>query len=757
MGRRAGDELAQSVEVAYDGAGRPVSYTDQDGRAKKFERDAFGRVAKEIFPDASEVVYAYDGAGRLESVLDENRHRIQFGWDAQGLASRTTAAGQVTDYVRDDYGLLKEVVSSRGGRAERTVKREYDKFDRPVKVVYGPREAETFAYDAWGRLAKRTRGKKTETYAYDHFGRLVEKAEDGVTTSYAYDAWGQRTRRVTKDAEGKVLSEETRTYDRHGRLAEIASGGKSVTYAYDRAGRVSRQVVDGRTIAYEYTRYGRLAAKTLLGVDGKTAELRYRYGKDGKIASRRANGVLQNYAYDAKGQLVAVTGEDGTVAERYVYDPAGNILEKEVGGKVTKYRYDGANQLVSSTAPDGTVTKYAYDAAGRLVKEGAKTYRYGYLDKVLSVIDGRERRTFTYHVDGQLATATYDGPAKDGIPSANDGPASGKRHSCRFSESFLWDGLALIRRGSTSYVNEPHPNGGSPILSSADGVMFNDVLGTTLGADGAGGYAAASLTSFGDPAPGGPRSRAADALFTGKPHVDGLGYAFLFRNYRSGLGKWMTADPLGYPDGWNRLAYGNNSVLDGFDCLGAAWTDYDMLAYYYRYDAGLAQWIYGQVVAWFSSTYDTIDTDFMDLTDGIWGHITGALNILNKVRLLIIYELARIIQSDWHSRERSGNGTYEYRTGRSYDFKPVVWALGDGTVRTYSRVDFRWSIYETLEGWKCTLGWSSYTHVNYFDSFVDPTDVSHYIGINVEAGGVPYSYHHEWLTALSKVFTFRLE
>jgi RHS repeat-associated protein len=570
MERRAGEELAQSVEVAYDGAGRPVSYTDQDGRARKFERDAFGRVVKEIFPDATEVGYAYDGAGRLSSVLDENRHRIQFGWDAFGLASRATAAGQVTDYVRDDYGLLKEVVSSRGGRAERTVRREYDRFDRPVKVVYGPGEVETFAYDAWGRLAKHTRGKKAETYAYDHFGRLVEKAEDGVTTSYAYDAWGQRTRRVTKDAEGKVVSEETRAYDKFGRLSEIASGGKSVRYAYDRAGRVARQVVDGRTISFEYTRYGRLAAKTLLGADGKTAEMRYRYGKDGKIASRRANGVLQNYAYDAKGQLVAVTGEDGTVAERYVYDPAGNILEKEVGGRVTKYVYDGANQLVSSTAPDGTVTKYAYDAAGRMVREGTKTYRYGYLDKVLSVADGGVRRTFTYHVDGQLATATRTGGSRS--RTTETGRAASPLSAAE-TESFLWDGLALIQRGSTSYVNEPHPNGGSPVLSSSDGVMFNDVLGTTLGTDGDGGYAAASLTAFGDPVPRWPRlSRAGaaspDALFTGKPHVDGLGYAFLFRNYRPGLGKWQTADPLGYPDGWNQLAYCNNDAENSIDLLG---------------------------------------------------------------------------------------------------------------------------------------------------------------------------------------------
>ena len=570
MERRAGEELAQSVEVAYDGAGRPVSYTDQDGRAKKYERDAFGRVAKEIFPDASEVAYAYDGAGRLASVLDENGHRIRFGWDAQGLASRTTAAGQLTDYVRDDYGLLKEVVSSKDGKADRTVKREYDKFDRVAKVVYGPGEVETFAYDAWGRLAKHTRGKKVETYVYDYFGRLVEKNEDGVATSYAYDAWGQRTRRVTKDAAG-IVSEETRTYDKFGRLAEIASSGKRVAYVYDRAGRVARQVVDGRAIAFEYTKYGRLAAKTLLGVDSKTAEVRYRYGKDGKIVARRANGVLQNYAYDPKGQLVAVTGEDGTVAERYAYDPAGNILEKEVGGKVTKYAYDGANQLVSSTAPDGTVTKYAYDAAGRLVKEGSRTYRYGYLDKVLSVADGKERRTFTYHVDGQLATATRHSAAKAG-GSRSRATETGRAASplaAAETETFLWDGLALIQRGSTSYVNEPHPNGGSPVLSSSDGVMFNDILGTTLGADGADGYAAVSLTAFGDPASGGPRSRAADALFTGKPHVDGLGYAFLFRNYRPGLGKWQTADPLGYPDGWNQLAYCGNGVMDTFDWLGA--------------------------------------------------------------------------------------------------------------------------------------------------------------------------------------------
>jgi RHS repeat-associated protein len=58
-------------------------------------------------------------------------------------------------------------------------------------------------------------------------------------------------------------------------------------------------------------------------------------------------------------------------------------------------------------------------------------------------------------------------------------------------------------------------------------------------------------------------------FFTGKPSVEGLGYSFLFRNYRADVGKWQTSDPLGYPDGWNNFAYCNNSVTDCFDYLGA--------------------------------------------------------------------------------------------------------------------------------------------------------------------------------------------
>ncbi len=181
--------------------------------------------------------------------------------------------------------------------------------------------------------------------------------------------------------------------------------------------------------------------------------------------------------------------------------------------------------------------KRTVSAAGRMVKEGGKGYEYGWLDKVLSVSEnGQKVASFNYHNDGQIAQAIRNGK----------------------SEDFLWDGLALIHRGGTSFVNEPYVTGGNPILSSKDGVMFNDMLGSTLNIGGK----TIHMTAFGE-------TKDTDALFTGKPYIGELGYAFLFRNYRADKGKWQTVDPLGYPDGWNNLMYVNNNCTRYYDMLGA--------------------------------------------------------------------------------------------------------------------------------------------------------------------------------------------
>ena len=210
-----------------------------------------------------------------------------------------------------------------------------------------------------------------------------------------------------------------------------------------------------------------------------------------------------------------------------------------VNSRTTVYTYDKANQLVSSEC-NGKITKYEYDAAGRLVKEGKRSYSYSWLDKVSSVKEnGVEVASFTYHMDGQIATAKANGR----------------------QENFLWDNLALISRNETEYVNEPYVTGGNPILADGD-VLFNDLLGTTIGIRSGKEYRETGMTAFGE-------TDEKSAMFTGKPYIGELGYAFLFRNYRPGLGKWQTSDPLGYPDGWNNFAYCNNFCTYSYDILGA--------------------------------------------------------------------------------------------------------------------------------------------------------------------------------------------
>ena len=99
---------------------------------------------------------------------------------------------------------------------------------------------------------------------------------------------------------------------------------------------------------------------------------------------------------------------------------------------------------------------------------------------------------------------------------------------------------------------------------SKDSVLFNDMLGSSMGSIEDGSYKAIDRTSFGE------TSNADDSVdfFTGKPKVEGLGHAFLYRNYRADLGKWQTQDPIGYPDGWNNFAYCNNDTAASIDRLG---------------------------------------------------------------------------------------------------------------------------------------------------------------------------------------------
>ncbi len=193
------------------------------------------------------------------------------------------------------------------------------------------------------------------------------------------------------------------------------------------------------------------------------------------------------------------------------------------------------------------------------------------------------------------------------------------------SKAFFWDGLALIHRGETSFINEPYVTGGNPILSSKQGVMFNDMLGNTLGTKSEKNNSV-QMTAFGE-------STETNAMFTGKPYINELGYAFLFRNYRADQGKWQTTDPLGYPDGWNNLAYVNNEVMSYIDWQGGSIFDF-LLA-----DS--------QGVELFNHWLDGSGSKLSKIDDASWSNYMRANNLLYQ-------QVASQLIDDYKTRTMSG-------------------------------------------------------------------------------------------------------
>ena len=261
----------------------------------------------------------------------------------------------------------------------------------------------------------------------------------------------------------------------------------------------------------------------------------------------------------------------------------------------------------------------------------------------------------------------------------------------------------------------------NPIVSSKGTAYLNDMLGTTVAAKSARRCSAAALTAFGEPLPGADGG----AFFTGKPQVDGLGYAFLYRNYRPDLAKWQTADPLGYPDGWNQLAYGVNSPLEGVDLLGAAWDNVDFVDYYFDQDP---------------SRPNYIDTDQMGLTGAVHPVVRGGAD--NRIDSMV----RSFING---ANQDSGHGSQQVSAMFPVDCGSIVWAMGGGSGRATGLLTYSWwmdrfwyadHLYE-----KKLYTWQFDGNLVYSDSFKDPADVLNLIGKDIEIPyGRPYNYGHTW-------------
>ncbi|MFE9479918.1 RHS repeat-associated core domain-containing protein [Streptomyces spororaveus] len=429
------DRNDSTFRYSYDSAGRVVRTTGPDGfLSSAFEYDSASGTTRYTDSTGAATVFRFNDHLQVISETDPLGHTVRRLWDPYDrLLAQTDPLGRTTTYTYDGRGDLVRIVHPDGGTA--TV--EYND-QHQLTSVTGPDGSTSYQeYDDRGNPTLFTRPNGTTTrLAHNASGHLtgVDHSDDtsdrlvcdaaglplavrgpsGVITTYERDAFGRPTRisdphgRATQlewTVEGKPTrrtdsdgSTQSWTYDGEGNClthvdaaggesrfeythfdlvtARITPEGARHSFAYDTELRLT-QVTDPAGSSWTYTRdaAGRLTSET--DFDGRVMRythdaigrltsrtngigqtVRYERDSDGRVVVKDAEGVLTRFTYDASGRLERAVGPDAELL--YVRDRAGRILRELCNGRELTHTHDEAGRRIRRTTPTGAVSSWAF-------------------------------------------------------------------------------------------------------------------------------------------------------------------------------------------------------------------------------------------------------------------------------------------------------------------------------------------------------------------------------------------------------------
>ncbi|KUL41259.1 DUF6531 domain-containing protein [Actinoplanes awajinensis] len=452
------DPMGNVSRTSYDAAGHVLTRTDPSGAVTRYTYDKVGRPLTTTTPLGHVTTYGYDANGRLTTVTDPLGGVTRYTYDADGRRnSQTSAAGLVSRSEFDKNGRLVKATGPRGG----VTTYQYDAKGNQIASTDPTGAVKHLTYDAKGRLTTSSNANgETTAYTYDGAGNLLTITEpSGSVTTYTYDKAGRQTsstdplHRVTKqafdasgnlaavtDPDGKTLR---MSYDAVGELlTRTGDDGKVQSFTYDADGRRTSMTDATGTTTYTYTANSRVSGFT----EPNKEAYALTYDADGNRTSLRYPDKLTvTYSYDAGSRLVGV---DDPRAGRtaYTVNPDGQVLKADLpagvvrtygydGGMLVKYKQFGGLSVAQDTTLDrdgdgrvvqqsdfGVSTRFAYDPAGRLVKDGTTSYtydvngnrtkvsrpgldtvlRYDAADQLISTDTGLKHTDYTYDAAGRL-------------------------------------------------------------------------------------------------------------------------------------------------------------------------------------------------------------------------------------------------------------------------------------------------------------------------------------------------------------------
>ncbi|HEV2818693.1 MAG TPA: hypothetical protein VGW40_15895, partial [Allosphingosinicella sp.] len=438
-----------AIQYGYDTAGRLVARSDERGGRTLYYYDAADRLAFEVDALGDVLEHRYNALGDCIEI-------IRYAARIDGQTFSEMVGGDVAD-IAGIVAALADASLDQAGHFEFNL-------DGTIQRSTDPLGAQTtYVYNSFGEIALRSDPFNTGTtiqtsFDYDRRGHLITQIVDAaaggkaITTTYGHDAFGRPFLLIDPndqytitnyDQNGRVvatidaLDNSTYfTYDARGNLVAVEDPMGQVTrYVYDHADRRIFAVdALGGVVETSYDEAGRAVATrayaTAIPVYGLSYEIaaadvteqliadagdritRNAYDKDGRLRFTVDGAAgLTEYRYDDAGNRVRTIRYDWAVspASTYTMDDLQAQVDAHAADpmRVTRAVHDALGRVAFAIDATGNVTAFAYDSAGRVIKQTALATVYeGGEDPLADVM--RDWVAANPHPDDRVGRAVYD-------------------------------------------------------------------------------------------------------------------------------------------------------------------------------------------------------------------------------------------------------------------------------------------------------------------------------------------------------------
>jgi RHS repeat-associated protein len=471
--------------------------------------------------------------------------------------------GLVTTYIHDGLGLLWQQVSPDTGTT-------------------------TFAYDAYGRESSMTRADGVQTtYGYDGLNRSVSVSAGGLTHSISYDTCTNGMGRLCSDSDATGTTSYTYTPEGWvaGRGFSISGTTYALGYGYDAEGHVaSVNYPDNNQANYTYTNGVVSSVSLKVGgavVNGATA-ITYRPMNAGMAAWTSSNGLSNAMSYDTDGRLTGISAP-GVQSLGFIYDNANRITQigNGIDGNLTQYfGYDAMSRLLSVYSVDDNES-FQYDANGNRIN------LTGTIDTVSATSNQLvSHGSISYGYDAKGNTTTVSG-----VPTYSY-DAFNRMNGAAGATYYVNPEGQRLRKQISGLSTYFAPDSGGAMLAETVSGGWSDYIwlnGQLIGRVTGGQVYAIDDDQLGRPEEVTDASknvvwRAQNFAFTQNIIISNvalnLGFPGQyfdaetsawnngFRDYKSGLGRYVESDPVGLTGGASTYAYVGGNPVGYTDRLG---------------------------------------------------------------------------------------------------------------------------------------------------------------------------------------------